>query len=63
MKWYTLYLSNRNFIISIENTDLDKASITYGVPQGSILVSLLFLIYINNMPQAVNSEVVLYICQ
>ena len=56
IKWYTSYLSNRKFIISIENTYSDKASITCGMPQDSILGPLLFLIYINNIPQAVESK-------
>ena len=56
----TSYLSNRKFIINIETVYLDKASITCVVPQGSILDSLVFLIYINNMPQAVDSELLLY---
>ena len=60
IKWYTSYLSNRKCIISMENEDSDKASITCGVPQGSILSPLLFLIYINHMPQAVDSELLLY---
>ena len=38
----------------------DKASITCGVPQGSILSPLLFLMYINNMSQAIESELLLY---
>ena len=60
IKWYTSYLSNRKFIISMENENSDKVSITCGVPQGSILGPLLFLIYINHMPQAVDSELLLY---
>ena len=48
IKWYTSYLSNRKLIISIENAYSNKASITCGVPQGSILGPLLFLIYIKD---------------
>ena len=48
------------FIISMENANSDKASMTCGVPQGSILGPLLFLIYINDMSQAVDSELLLY---
>ena len=51
IKWYTSYLSNRKFIISMENANSDKASMTFGVPQDSILDPLLFLIYTNDMPQ------------
>ena len=37
-----------------EYSSPDKLS--YGVPQGSILSPLLFLLYVNDIPQAVNSE-------
>ena len=60
VKWYTSYLSNRKFIISMGNAYSYKAAITCGVPQGSILGPLLFLIYINNMPRGVDSELLLY---
>ena len=60
IKWYTSNLSYRKFIISMEKAILDKGSITSGVPQGSILGSLLFLIYINDMPKTVDNELLLY---
>ena len=60
IKWYTSNLSYRKFIISMEKAILDKGSITSGVPQGSILASLLFLIYINDMPKAVDNELLSY---
>ena len=53
--WYTSYLTNRSFIVNV-----GKEFSSPGVPQGSILGPLLFLLYVNDMPQAVNSELLLY---
>ena len=53
------YLSNR-FRVNLENCHSDPSNITCGVPQGSILGPLLFLIYVNDMPQAVKSNLFLY---
>ena len=54
------YLSNRLFRVNLENCSSDPSNITCGVPQGSILGPLLFLIYVNDMPQAVKSNLFLY---
>ena len=54
------HLSERIFFISIENQLSDYGRILCGVPQGSILGPLFFLIYVNDMPQAVNSSLFLY---
>ena len=42
VKWYTSYPSHRKFVINIENAYWDKASITFGVLQGSIWVHCSF---------------------
>ena len=47
-------------LVSLENCYSDPSNITCGVPQGSILGPLLFLIYVNDMPQAVKSN--LFLC-
>ena len=52
--WFKSYLSNRLFRVHLENCYSDPSSITCGATQGSILGPLLFLIYDNDMPQAVN---------
>ena len=46
--WFVSYLSNRSQFVSIGNTKSISKLTTCGVPQGSVLGPLLFLLYINN---------------
>ena len=58
--WFTSYLSNQSFIVSVGKEFSSHRKLTCGVPQGSILSPLLFLLYVNDMPQAVSSELLLH---
>ena len=53
LAWFESYLSNRKQYIEIgENSKTDLKYVTCGVPQGSNLGPLLFLVYVNDLPNA-----------
>ena len=60
IQWFRFYICERIFLIETENKLSDFWKISCGVPQGFILGQLLVLIYINDAPQAVKSNLLLY---
>ena len=58
--WFRSYLSGRKQVVDVSGTMSSECNITCGVPQGSILGPLLFLIYVIVMPAAVKCKLMLY---
>ena len=55
--WFRSYLSDRSQYVEIENTQSETLPIKYGVPQGSILGPLLFLIYVNDIGNSCHANI------
>ena len=60
VSYFKSYLLKRQFKINLDGTFSEAGHVTCEVSQGSILWPLLFLLYMNDIPQAVNCELLLY---
>ena len=54
LRWFSSYLTGRHQFAEIGDVESSPKFITCGVPQGSTLSPLLFLLYVNDLPKSSN---------
>ena len=60
LNWIKAFLSGRRQRVVINSFQSHKSSVISGVPQGSVLGPLLFLIYVNDLPRVISSPSLLF---
>ena len=59
-KWIRSFVTGRRQKVIINGAESGWGNVTSGVPQGSILGPIIFVLYINDLPEVINSHILLF---
>ena len=60
LAWIRAFLGNRSQTVVLDGEESESVPVTSGVPQGSVLRPILFLVYINDLPDELSPQVRLF---
>ena len=60
LRWISDFLSKRTQRVAVNNSLSNWSNVSSGVPQGSVLGPVLFILYVNELPHLVNSKIKMY---
>ncbi len=60
LTWIKAFLNDRVQVVKVNGTESYLEKVLSGIPQGSVLGPILFVIYINDLPDVINSDAFLF---